>query len=131
MKGQNDVKLIFTRVYGDINGLRQQKNKANFKRNVIFSAEGLRLPQSLRSFAMTFVGNLKKQSQFLKGQINTNFCLTKDYGNKTAFGLRKNKANSKPISDETTVFSAYYTRDCPIGIWSRIPCHLECSVVFL
>ena len=47
-------------------GRRKTKpNKANLRRNDVFNAEGLRLPQSLRSFAMTLVGYLKKQSQFV------------------------------------------------------------------
>ena len=32
----------------------------------VLGAEGLRLPQSLRSFAMTLVGDLKKQTQFIR-----------------------------------------------------------------
>jgi len=47
------------------NKANSKPNKANFRRYVVFSAEGLRLPQSLRSFAMTLVGYLKKQSQFM------------------------------------------------------------------
>jgi len=57
--------------YGVFYALKAAKNKANSKPNKAnlrlddgFSVEGLRLPQSLRSFAMTFVGYLKKQSQF-------------------------------------------------------------------
>ena len=70
-----------TKVYGDFgafwrvlaakNKAKQSQtkpNKANFRRDDVFYAEGLRLPQSLRSFAMTLVGYLKKQSQFFKGQ---------------------------------------------------------------
>jgi hypothetical protein len=41
------------------------KNKANLRRDDVFGAQGLRLPQSLRSFAMTLVGDLKKQTQFI------------------------------------------------------------------
>jgi len=54
-----------------LSGFGRQKtnpNKANFRRDEVYSAEGLRLPQSLRSFAMTLVGYLKKQSQFADAQ---------------------------------------------------------------
>ena len=40
--------------------------------------------------------SLKKQSQFAGAKMNVNINTTKDYGNKMAFGLRKNKPNSKP-----------------------------------
>ena len=38
--------------------VKTKPNKANFRRDDVFGAEGLRLPQSLRSFAMTRVGLL-------------------------------------------------------------------------
>jgi len=46
--------------------------------------EGLRLPQSLRSFAMTFEGYLKKQSQFAAWQIGVNSYMKGFYDNKPA-----------------------------------------------
>ena len=42
-------------------------------------------------------GHLKKQSQFLKGQNGVKSMLTMVYGDFSESGLRKNKANSKPI----------------------------------
>jgi len=65
--------------YEEFHGFGRRKNKANSKPNKLvlsevewsqfqtrqrFVAEGSRLPQSLRSFAMTLVGYLKKQSQY-------------------------------------------------------------------
>ena len=46
------------------NKANSKPNKANFRLDNVFNTEGLRLPQSLRSFAMTLVGYLKKQSQY-------------------------------------------------------------------
>jgi len=40
--------------------------------------------------------NLKKQTQFLKGQDDVNSFFTKKYDKLTWFGRPKNKANSKP-----------------------------------
>ncbi|MHC4205718.1 MAG: hypothetical protein ACYSTT_13775 [Planctomycetota bacterium] len=50
-------------------GEKTKPNKANVRRDNVFGAEGLRLPQSLRSFAMTLVGNLKKQSQSVRKEL--------------------------------------------------------------
>jgi len=61
----------------------------------VLGAEGLRLPQSLRSFAMTLVGYLKKQSQFASGQIGVNSYLEGYYGNIAACRAPKNKANRR------------------------------------
>jgi len=41
---------------------------------------------------------LKKQSQFAKCQMNASYFPAKEYEIETALWLRKNKANSKPIS---------------------------------
>jgi hypothetical protein len=41
--------------------------------------------------------NLKKQSQFVEGQIGVNSFLQGGYDKKPPLGVRKNKANSKPI----------------------------------
>ena len=46
--------------------------------------------------------NLKKQSQYAVRQIGVNSYLKGDYEQNSRFGLEKNKANSKPISDEAT-----------------------------
>jgi hypothetical protein len=45
-----------------------EKTKPILDKMTVLGADGLRLPQSLRSFAMTLVGYLKKQSQFSKRQ---------------------------------------------------------------
>jgi hypothetical protein len=33
LEGQNDVNLVMTRIYGDFNGRRRRKNKANSRKN--------------------------------------------------------------------------------------------------
>ena len=55
--------------------LKTKPIKAIFRRDDVSRAERLRLPQSLRSFAMTLVGDLKKQSQFV-GWQNGDKCLS-------------------------------------------------------
>jgi len=45
--------------------------------------------------------NLKKQSQFLKGQINANVYISKDYKKKCNRTSGENKPNSKPIQSQT------------------------------
>ena len=45
----------------------QSQSKPILDKMTVLDAEGLRLPQSRRSFAMTLVGYLKKQSQFAGG----------------------------------------------------------------
>jgi hypothetical protein len=69
----------------------------------VLGAEGLRLPQSLRSFAMTLVGCLKKQSQFASEQIGVNSYLKGNYGNMSACGRRKNKANMPTFGRKSEV----------------------------
>jgi hypothetical protein len=59
----------------------------------VLGAEGLRLPQSRRSFAMTLVGCLKKQSQFADGQIGVYSYLKGDYEEIHILKATKNKAN--------------------------------------
>jgi len=76
---------VFT-ILGGFGQLKTKPNKANFRRNDILSAEGLRLPQSLRSFAMTLrVCYLKKQSQFAYGQTDATFYLKGFYEEKPRF----------------------------------------------
>jgi hypothetical protein len=50
------------------------------------------------------IGNLKKQSQSLKGQNGVNSYMKGYYGKITAFVARKNKANSKPILVSPQIF---------------------------
>jgi len=62
---------------------------ANFRLDDVFSAEGLRLPQSLHSFAMTLGGYLKKQSQFTSRQIGVKSYLKGIYGDNSLWGTKK------------------------------------------
>jgi len=50
--------------------------------------------------------------------MHVTFCDKRDYENKSAFGVQKNKAKSKPISNAETAYSACRTRDCrgPAGL---------------
>ena len=62
VKVQNDIKRVLIMVYGNFSGLRRRENKANSKpildETSFLGAEGLRLSQSRRSFAMTSVSLL-------------------------------------------------------------------------
>ncbi len=65
-----NVSVYMKGVYEEFRTLKSAENKANSKpipdKMTVLGAEELRLPQSLRSFAMTLVDYLKKQSQFAK-----------------------------------------------------------------
>jgi len=45
-------------------------------------------------------------------EMNVHFCDKRDYENKSAFGVQKNKAKSNPISNAEMPYSACRTRDC-------------------
>ena len=77
-KSKKSVSIYTKGYYEELCSFGRRKNKANSKpnkpnlrRDDVFGVEGLRLPQSRRSFAMTLVGYLKKQSQF---EVRVNKC---------------------------------------------------------
>ena len=119
--GRNDVKSILTMVYGDFDGPRRRKNKPNSKPNkanspafgLIHRGKTIPIPiQDNRDEAATrppLAGNprqdessrmtehnLKKQSQFAKGQNGVKSVLIMSYGDFDGPRRRKDKPNSKP-----------------------------------
>ena len=76
-------------------GFGRRKNKAKQTQSLLApsTAGGLK-------------GNLKKQSQFTPGQIGIKSYMKGNYGNIATCGLRKNKANSKPIPEGSAGKSA-------------------------
>jgi hypothetical protein len=47
---------------------------------------------------------MQNKANFRKDKMNANSVITRDYEEKSQFWLKKNKANSKPISDGMATF---------------------------
>ena len=78
------------------NKANSKPNKANLRRDYVFNTEGLRLPQSLRSFAMTLVGYLKKQTQFTVGRKWRNVFSERGLWQETSRPNRRKQSQFKP-----------------------------------
>ena len=59
-------------------------------------------------------------------EMSANFFDKRDYENKSAFAVQKNKAKSKPISNAETPCPACRTRDCRISSWLHGPAWYAC-----
>ena len=55
---------------------------------------------------------MQNKANLWQTKMNLTFCYKRDYENKSAFGVRKNKAKSKPISNAETAYPACRMRDC-------------------
>ncbi len=104
--GEMNVSLFMGKDYGNRWQRRVRKNKANQSQSSYSTAENAQCAEVLDVYSLCFLCglgglcgqcHLKKQSQFENGQMNGTSIIIKDYANMGALGLRKNKANSKPI----------------------------------
>ena len=68
---------------------------------------------------------MQNKANLRQTKMTVNFCDKRDYENTSAFGVQKNKAKSKPISNAETAYSACRTKHCRGPAGEMPPVYLQ------